>query len=94
MNYFKDENKLGILLTNQFYHKLSHRNKEVKDLPSVNDDHMNIKQTMLMAGILPQNIIELRNSSHKDMENLREEVYQKLKPLTRDLEDPTGIYGL
>ena len=93
MNHFKDRNKLGLLLTNQFYHKLTQRNPEVKNLPAVNDDHMNIKQTMLMAGIHPKNIIELRNASHRDMKDLREKVYQKLKPLTRDLDDPTGIYG-
>ena len=95
MNHFKDENKFGILLSNQYYDKLSQskRDPAVVNLPAVKDDHMNMRQTMLMAGIPPQNIIELRDASYKDMEDLPDKVKEKIMPLTSDLKDPTGICG-
>ena len=48
---------------------------------------------MLMAGIPPQNIIQLRDASYKDMEDLPDKVKEKIMPLTSDLKDPTGICG-
>ena len=52
-NFFKDCNKIAIITTNESYGKVNMRNKkkEVIDLPAVNNDHRNMRQTVKMMGL-------------------------------------------
>ena len=63
---------LAIITTNEFYDKVNMRNKlkEVIDLPPVNNDHRNMKQTVKMMGFQDKNILEIKNASSKDMDDL------------------------
>ena len=63
---------LAIITTNEFYDKVNMRNqlKEVIDLPPVNNDHRNMKQTVKMMGFQDENIIEIKNASSKQMNGL------------------------
>ena len=45
------------------------------DLPAVNDDHSNIRQTIEMMNIPDQNVFELRNGSRKQIEDLYKQVF-------------------
>ena len=63
---------LAIITTNEFYDKVNMRNelKKVIDLPPVNNDHRNMKQTVKMMGFQDKNILEIKNASSKDMDDL------------------------
>ena len=46
--------------------------KEVIDLPAVNNDHRNMRQTVKMMGFQDKNILEIKNASLKDMDDVIE----------------------
>ena len=81
-NYFKDSDMLAIITTNEFYNKVNMRNKlkEVIDLPPVNNDYRNIKQTVKMMGFQDKNIIKIKNASSKQMNDLIEKIQRFVMP--------------
>ena len=66
----------------------------MSDLPPVNDDHKNIRQTVEMMNILEENIYELKNASRKDMDELEKTLNQQVKIRSKVLDNNMGICGI
>ena len=62
-------------------------------LPAVLDDFKNAMHTVKMMGILPENIFELKDVSHDDLENYMQWLCWRIVAQTRVLKSPTGIKG-
>ena len=49
---------------------MRNQKKEVIDLPAVNNDHKNMRQTVKLMGFQDKNILEIKDASLKDMNDV------------------------
>ena len=64
------------------------------DLPAVVDDLKNAEYTCKMMGILPENTFTLRDVSHQELEAHFDWLKHRVKVLTMNLKNTTGICGI
>ena len=65
----------------------------MKDLPSVEDDHRNIRQTVKMLHIPDENIFEIQDASHDQMSKITQRLTEIVLARGRVPKMETGIYG-
>ena len=65
----------------------------MNDLPSVEDDHRNIRQTVKMLHIPEENIYEIENATHDQMIKITQKLTQIILARGRVPKMETGIYG-
>ena len=82
--------KFALIICNQFYDK---KFISLGNLPAVADDFKNAKKTVQMMGILPENIIELKDVTHDDLDETIEWLSHRIVALTKVLKITTGILG-
>ena len=65
----------------------------MNDLPSVEDDHRNIRQTVKMLHIPEENIFEIENATNDQMIKITQKLTQIILARGRVPKMETGIYG-
>ena len=80
--------RLAAVIINEKYEKIG-----MADLPAVNNDHENIRNTVLMMGIpdSEDNIFVIKNGTWNQMNELESKLNGKVKCRTKELKLPTGI---
>ena len=64
---FRGEDKIALIISNKTYDASK---TTMKDLPSVEDDHRNIRQTVKMLHIPDENIFEVQDATHDQMSKI------------------------
>ena len=64
---FREEDKFALVLSNETYDPSK---TSMKSLPAVTDDHRNIKQTVKMLHIPDENVFEIHDATHEQMQEI------------------------
>ena len=87
---FRKEDKFALILSNMTYNTSK---TTMKDLPAVQDDHRNIKQTVQMLNIPEENVFEAENVTYDKMIEITTRMTELILSRSRVLKLETGILG-